>query len=221
MSKYNYDKKEDSYGLIEEYEKIFNVLKNMKITLLEIGIFKGDSLKFWSDYFTHPKSKIIGIDIILPNTIFPKKVFTYKCNQNDTFKLKAIAEKYGSFTIIIDDGSHQKKETKNCFNVLWDYIESGGYYVIEDWSIGYFPKKKNKKFKDIVNLIINIIKNVLILNIKGIIMALQMAIALFKKEHKGMVNLITNIIENVIKLNIKGINIIMAPRMAIAFFKKE
>ena len=36
------------------------------------------------------------------------------------------------YDIIIDDGYHGSKHQQISFNVLWDSVKSGGYYIIED-----------------------------------------------------------------------------------------
>lgn len=133
ISKYNTDKY--STGLISKYERLFSGLKHEKITLLEIGVYYGGSMRWLREYFTHPETKIIGIDhqpCLTPqdsdNFIF------YLCDQNDSNKLHEIGSEHGWFDIIIDDGSHHAKETLNCFNNLWKFVRPGGWYLIEDWS---------------------------------------------------------------------------------------
>jgi demethylmacrocin O-methyltransferase len=132
--KYNTDK--FTHGLIPHYERIFAPIKDKKIKLLEIGVLGGGSLKYWSDYFTD--SVVVGIDINLPSIVFPSNVIVRKCNQNDSVAIEALAEEFGGFDVIIDDGAHFKKETENCFNILWKHVAPGGYYVIEDWAVGYW-----------------------------------------------------------------------------------
>ena len=44
------------------YEENFSRYRNKKITLLEIGVFRGGSLSMWKKYFG-AQAKIIGIDI--------------------------------------------------------------------------------------------------------------------------------------------------------------
>ena len=44
------------------YEENFSKFKKKKITILEIGIAKGGSLRMWKNYFSSD-SKIVGIDI--------------------------------------------------------------------------------------------------------------------------------------------------------------
>ena len=45
------------------YNENFSKYKNKKITILEIGVFNGGSLKMWQNYFS-ADSLIVGIDII-------------------------------------------------------------------------------------------------------------------------------------------------------------
>lgn len=172
-------------GIIEEYLSRFNHLTTEKITLLEIGIYKGGSLSFWADYFKNPETKIIGIDINPPDVIFPSNVIVYQCNQNDTFKLRKIAEEHGPFNLIIDDGSHQRKETENCFKVLLDYVSTGGYYVIEDWAVGYWRDQPH--FKGMVELVTKIIETTPQLKIEGmnVMLGPHKAIAFFQKGDTG------------------------------------
>ena len=44
------------------YEENFSKFKKRKITILEIGIAKGGSLRMWKNYFSSD-STIVGIDI--------------------------------------------------------------------------------------------------------------------------------------------------------------
>lgn len=121
---YNTDKSE----LLKEYEELFADLKEEPIKYLEIGIWEGGSLLWAKDFF--PKGEIVGIDLKLPATK-DKRIKMHICDQNDYGKLREIAK--DKFDIIIDDGSHLREETKTCFYTLWEYLEEGGWYIIEDW----------------------------------------------------------------------------------------
>ena len=46
-------------GYIKKYEKYFNSKQYEEITLVEVGVLEGKSLKMWRDYF--PNGKIYGI----------------------------------------------------------------------------------------------------------------------------------------------------------------
>lgn len=143
--------------LAKEYKTIFRHLKYKKIRLLELGVERGGSMLFWSDFFKHADTRIVGLDIKLPEgLIFPKRVTVATVDQNDAISMTAIAEKHGPFDIIIDDASHCKKETENSFNTLFKYVIPGGYYIIEDWSVGYL----GNEFAGMTELVTGIIESV-------------------------------------------------------------
>ena len=69
FNKYKCDKSsKHSYDIC--YEKDFQTIKNANINLLEIGIFRGESMKAWLDYF--PNANVYGIDIF--DRINPDKI---------------------------------------------------------------------------------------------------------------------------------------------------
>ena len=123
-------------GLFADYEKLFSELKTIPIKYLEIGIAKGGSLEWAKNYFAKGSS-ILGVDIQLPAEI-PGTSF-YRINQNNSEELKKLGKAHGEFDIIIDDGSHMRRETENTFNCLFPFLKTNGCYLIEDWGAGYFP----------------------------------------------------------------------------------
>ncbi|MBN1472365.1 MAG: hypothetical protein JW925_11330 [Syntrophaceae bacterium] len=125
---------------LDNYERFFSDIKNENITLLELGIFRGESLLLWENYFSN--GKIIGIDIKTANV--PSKsgrIFEFQGYQQDTDFLDAVARECasGGFDIIIDDASHIGDISKITFWHLFDnHLKPGGIYVIEDWRTGYW-----------------------------------------------------------------------------------
>ena len=61
-------------------------------------------------------------------------------DQTDTKFLTKIVNKYKYFDIIIDDGSHISKHVIKSFNFLFDYLNDGGLYFIEDLLYSYYPR---------------------------------------------------------------------------------
>ena len=61
ISKYYTTDKGSIHSYLSVYEQMFNILRNRKIDLLEVGISSGGSLKMWREYFL--KGKIIGLDV--------------------------------------------------------------------------------------------------------------------------------------------------------------
>lgn len=85
------------------------ILKNFiiwKVSLLEIGISDGSSLKMWLDLF--PKAYIYGMDISLGyNGDRYKTIIGDQSNINDLNKVKnTILIENSNLFLIVDDGSH-------------------------------------------------------------------------------------------------------------------
>ena len=183
-------------GFVDTYRSLFQGLMDQPVRLLEIGVFKGGSLLLWDLLFQHPQARIIGIDMALPDIELPERVSMVPCDQNDSEGLKTIAREHGPFDIVIDDGSHYARETRNTFNVLIGHVCPGGYYVIEDWCVGYWSDMQKS----------------------GILPPA------FKKIHRrefdGMAKVITDIMENAIRWQIRGLNIQVEDKQCFACFQK-
>ena len=63
-----------------------------------------------------------------------------QCDQNNKVLLNNIANKYGKFDIIIDDGSHISKHIINTFDHLFDHLNQNGLYIVEDLQTSYIPR---------------------------------------------------------------------------------
>lgn len=108
----------------------------------------------WDEYFDY-KCKITGIDI-------EEKRFKKKDLENERIKIKIGNQADGVFLrtlgderydLIIDDGSHVPEHQIESFNVLFEYLNSGGLYVIEDLHVAnktknIFEKIKNKSYQE-------------------------------------------------------------------------
>ena len=120
---YNTDKYE--HGYIPIYEEIFEKLRNKELRLLEIGVFEGESLKMWREFFL--KGKIVGVEID------PKRCSNIEgCEVINADATKYFQGSAGPRDIIIDDGSHKFEDILASFNLLWPSLNPGGVYVIED-----------------------------------------------------------------------------------------
>ncbi|MFA7466429.1 MAG: hypothetical protein WCZ08_03375 [Parcubacteria group bacterium] len=143
--KYDTDKYKD---LIPAYEELFADIRNEKLKILEVGVWRGGSMLWLKDFF--PNAEIYGIDINLPK-MNEERITLIQADQNDTEKLKEIA-KIG-FDIVIDDGSHFPKETQNTLNVFWEATKK--HYIIEDWDAGI---NKPSKYKGLENVVFGVIR---------------------------------------------------------------
>src|SRR5688572_30526082 len=77
---YKTDKVENA--LTTEYETVFRHLLERPVSILEVGLYRGDSLRFWDDLFTHPQSRIVGIDRRIPVVRGSDRIVTRECDQN-------------------------------------------------------------------------------------------------------------------------------------------
>ncbi len=121
---YGTDKSSGWHGYTAAYERHFADLQHEPITLLEIGVQHGDSIRMWLDWFDHPDTRIIGIDnqpILLTAERFePVECDVKRFVPDDTYD------------IVVDDGSHALSDVHAAFFILWSHVKRGGWYVIED-----------------------------------------------------------------------------------------
>ena len=146
----------------ENYFEIYKILENLTVRkntkkILEIGIgghnqsySGGSSLLALLMYFD--KSLVYGLDIVEKKFLDSKRLSTIQCSQDDAEKLNRIGNEIGKFDLIIDDGSHFGNHQVITFTSLFEYLNDGGIYIIEDLGGSYtkafdgdpnFDKKKN------------------------------------------------------------------------------
>ena len=119
------------------YEENFSKFKKRKITILEIGIAKGGSLRMWKNYFSSD-STIVGIDINPECKKFEKdNIKTYIGNQTDVNFLSSVIKDIGKPDIIIDDGGHTSNQQIISFNYLFGHLNDKGIYLVEDTHASY------------------------------------------------------------------------------------
>lgn len=137
LQKYKCDKSsKHSYELC--YEKHFLPVKNQPINILEIGIFKGESMKVWLEYF--PNATVYGIDIfqrIKENELPILKNPRVKYLKLDSISEQAkqiITENWGDikFDFIIDDGLHTPVANRLTFLNFINFLKNDGVFFIED-----------------------------------------------------------------------------------------
>lgn len=148
--KYNTDKasimiEKDAFRLshdyLRHYEKVLGSIRGNVSRLCELGCGQGASLKMWKEYF--PQSVIVGVDIDSAAKRFEKEGIEIVIgNAASMNTIAALGLSYGEFSVIIDDASHAWGDMRISFENLWDCVEKGGLYIIEDiycGSQGSFP----------------------------------------------------------------------------------
>ena len=130
------DKNEHMY--YEVYEPYLEPMKEQPIQILEVGIFKGTSLKSWHEYL--PNADLYGIDIF--TRLKPEDVPILKKDRVHWIQADSmvnsiqdkIIETWGDvkFDVIIDDGLHTPEANAKTFENLMPFLKDDGVFFIED-----------------------------------------------------------------------------------------
>jgi hypothetical protein len=123
-----------AHGYLEVCEPYLAPWRDQPLTLLELGVCEGKSLRVWREYFPH--ATVVGVDIDPPTLDLPGCHF-HRGDQQDTRFLEGLIETYGAFDLIIDDASHVGSATIHAFESLWPALQPGGLYLVEDLQTSY------------------------------------------------------------------------------------
>jgi hypothetical protein len=136
---YNTDKVDQYHNFLGDtytdiYYKYLNHLRDKEFNFLEIGVRDGQSVKMWSEFF--PKANIIGVDINPSCKQYEENnIAVHIGSQEDEMFLNSLIAKYGSFRVVLDDGSHINSMTMKSFKVLQNLTTE--FYIIEDLRNSY------------------------------------------------------------------------------------
>lgn len=136
--KYGTDKSSSGHNYLDFYETFFAPLRHKQLTILEIGVFEGASLRTWQEYF--PKSKIIGADILPATKRFERdRILIEVLDQSNIDDLTRVSVKHGPFDIVIEDGSHMWDHQITSLRTIFPFLKNDGIYVVEDLQTNYGP----------------------------------------------------------------------------------
>lgn len=124
----------------EIYQNYFKPYLGQSLKLMEVGVFKGESLKILSEFFS--ESDILGVDLEMKDIDFSKyaNINYEQADQTNAEALVTLSDKYApnGWDIIIDDASHLGAFSQLTFEALFPKLKSGGLYIVEDWGTGYW-----------------------------------------------------------------------------------
>lgn len=133
------------------YERDFSNIQNERINILEIGIFKGNSIKAWLEYF--PNAHIYGIDIF--TRINPEEIGVLNNDRVHWIRGDSLSDSVVeqvneawpniTFDVIIDDGKHTPEANRLSFKNLSQFLNKNGSYYIEDvWPLDIMTETEMK-----------------------------------------------------------------------------
>lgn len=131
----------------EIYDRHLSKYRGKEVTIMEIGVNKGGSLKLWKNYFGR-KAKIIGIDIMPECKLYEEEqIEIYIGNQENRGFWRDMKEKIPKVDILIDDGGHYMKQQIVTFEEMFPHVEDDGIYICEDMGTSYEVKKYKSGYK--------------------------------------------------------------------------
>lgn len=133
------DKSSKGHNYTKVYAHYLNFFKDKPIKFLEIGILFGQSVKLWEKYFQNAELHFIDIDSKQIQYHSERSTYHF-LDQGDKAQLQTFIESNSNFDVIIDDGGHYMDQQINSFIILFQALNSGGIYIIEDLHTSYWKK---------------------------------------------------------------------------------
>ena len=133
------------HGYQRFYYPILIKYQHQPIRFLEIGVADGTSMVIWKKFFSRP-NHIYGIGYKNDQTKYKQEIDSTMTvfmgdQSNKSFLTQFLHDTKGDFDIIVDDGSHVPSHVITSFEMLWDAVKPGGYYIVEDIETSYWNKK--------------------------------------------------------------------------------
>jgi hypothetical protein len=114
------------------YHRHFDRFRGGPLTMLEIGVSYGGSMRMWRDYFGDDMD-LHGVDIN-PDCKRHETdgVTVHIGDQPDLAFWARFLEQVGQLDIVVDDGGHEAHQQIASLQALLPHVKPGGVYLIED-----------------------------------------------------------------------------------------
>jgi hypothetical protein len=133
------------------YERHLARFRGSRARVLEIGVYRGGGLDLLRHYLG-AEANLVGIDIdpSVRDTLAGRHIVEVG-DQEDAPFLAEVAERHGSFDVVIDDGGHTMPQQITSVETLFPTIAEGGVYIVEDchtsfWSDYADPEDPSRTF---------------------------------------------------------------------------
>ncbi|WP_295219099.1 class I SAM-dependent methyltransferase [uncultured Brevundimonas sp.] len=139
------DKASNHHDFLRFYDRRLSALRNHSFTLLEIGVYRGGSVRTWSEYF--PNATIVGLDITEECVKYAGgNIHVRIGDATHTDFLFDVIQEFGVPTVIVDDGSHRWDHQITTLQVLFPILRKGGVYIVEDLDTSFNGHLKSAPF---------------------------------------------------------------------------
>ena len=131
--KHHLDKAYEHEYTLTFYPEHLEAIRTTATLAIEIGIWNGNSLRMWAEYF--PNARLIGVDIDFSRikSPIPRCSLRYADqSKREDLETAFYDVENGSADLIVEDGMHTSRCQQLCFGIMFDYVRPGGRYIIED-----------------------------------------------------------------------------------------
>ena len=118
------------HGYTHLYPTFLERFRRERFDMLEIGVFRQESLRLWDEYF--PRARVYGADMGSYNS--SRILQLDQSNRGDLRRVAALRD----WTVVIDDGSHKPSHQLSTFITFFPRLTPGGVYIIEDVETNYW-----------------------------------------------------------------------------------
>lgn len=143
------------------YEKLLTSKKETAKRVLEVGIWRGGSIKLWKDFFTN--AVVHGVDIIDINTVWSEiknnrgiVLHTSTNAYDNDFVTTNFLNQNIKFDFLLDDGPHTLESMKQFIRLYSQVMADDGILIIEDvqaWEwIDVLKNEVPEHLKEFVNV---------------------------------------------------------------------
>ena len=149
------DKYNHKFGI--HYDLYLKPFREKFLNILEIGIYKGDSLLSWNDYFSN--ATIYGVDIekFWDDGVFQNRPKISPMLLNLENEISPI--NLNEYDLIVDDASHTMQNQHFNLTTLWKFLKPGGFYILEDLHTSWSEVHYSPGYPKMTDTIYQIIKN--------------------------------------------------------------
>jgi len=150
FNKHNTDKNTYYHNYTRQYDSLLREFRDKPIKYLEIGVCDGGSIRAMRETFKKSDC-IVGLDINNRCKVYEdveNNIFVEIGDGTDIQFIQYITSKYGTFDIILDDGSHVNKDVIKSFELLFPLLNDNGLYIVEDTICYKSDAYIDKKYKN-------------------------------------------------------------------------
>jgi hypothetical protein len=129
--------KNTCHSYLPLYDQLLKGKKDSARNVLEVGIYKGGSIKLWNDYFQN--ANVYGLDIMNDNEVWdvlrtqPRITLRTSTNAYDPVFFKStFTDKNIKFDFMLDDGPHTLESMRDFIRLYSQVMTDDGILIIED-----------------------------------------------------------------------------------------